>query len=670
MAITNFKTNEFEDAFKLINRNTKRADLKNNALALTIFDKYNTTVDKNGKTDDVFDDNEWAAYQNYLNKIAERKKGLKDIKQTHAMKIFQKRIEKSEKHILELQNKIQEFEKLNIFGNFVNNIEAKLDEKYNTDLLLSLTDKKDIELAKSRGAIVKDISILGRGERVNEEGNWTGTQKYAYIEFPQEMTSEEKENFLKELQKVLDTCVKINNLYNEIAKEYDKLNEAEANLDALVLGYKKGVGTTDEQKQIYNRSTEQNFVKAQINRLLQERQKLWLKDNKTTTDTQNIAAIDNQIRQLENIQYSNLYSLEDNENQSQSGLSVNYTESGIYTDKDCELENNPTITNSHKLDLNYNLPDLNVSLSGEKIEKYITKPIEPEEGQPSPQKFQNQYNIGASVNYTRDNWSVSTNANINIKPSSTYQSYGLQGGYKNFSIDLNKDISTMSCSIPDEEGILTDKKQKSYTTGITLTQGIGQGSINTSIQWSDDQFARIYETGGRYTFNKNTKNNKWTFSATPSVKGGYVDSWGEQSDAWKINAGLKSSVCFNGKNLQSSIEIGEQYTGNYSTGKPANTNTVNVNTRTSYKNITLSAGYMNQMSIGPEYFSRTNSGNFGIAYQSNIGTLEGSYSISKNDAKYCSDMPMQNSWTNTFMMTFSTSFDNLKNLFKHKKEQQ
>ena len=135
---------------------------------------------------------------------------------------------------------------------------------------------------------------------------------------------------------------------------------------------------------------------------------------------------------------------------------------------------------------------------------------------------------------------------------------------------------------------------------------------------------------------------------------------------------FNSNHCFLYKdNFNISLNITDNYTGTVFHGrKPQTTNLAMVNLNAGYKKFNFNAGYTNQYNYASQYNSTMNQGNFDLGYNTPVGNIQASYTIgkSKNSMQMGNGISTTNrKWTNAFKLTFTTTWEQLKNLKNKKK---
>ena len=246
------------------------------------------------------------------------------------------------KHLKNLQKKLDKLEKES--QPFFEKADAsfkkllEIEEKYADRIELVPVNPKDKAPVKGK---IYDISSFERGIFDEETKYFTGEcYEKAYLKIAEDVTKEEKNEFISALQSAIKDLEKCRMPEDEYGKLVDDYKTTIALLDGAECGMVEHILTPEEKNQyveIYNRT---NPFYRQIQENRAEFNKLWLKGFRTKEDEKQIAVLNAQLEQLEKA--SDQWSI------SKSGVNIhlgNIAQVNVDSNKESNMGNNSVSVN-------------------------------------------------------------------------------------------------------------------------------------------------------------------------------------------------------------------------------------------------------------------------------------------------------------------------------------
>ena len=665
MTLREVNNSAFREALSLINRKTKRADLKDNYLALLIFEKYNTSLDKNGKRDDKFDAGEYSAFTKYLKQINQREKILKKSKQTSDTKKMEKELGILETKLNELNAKWCNCSNKSSWNDLLK-CEEEFEEKYGNELLRDIQDKNEAGKAILAGALIRNISSFERGLRNDKEKKFEGVQTLAYIQFPLDMEKEERERILSIIDNAIDQQNRLVQIQEEISRVEKQYMTIQSTLYDMYLGEKEPNGSSSFEKWQNN-----NFVNAEIEKLSKEREELWHKYELTDAEKKKLESLNKRLEQLYSVDFSNTYAFPDN-NFEKSGLSATYEESAVYQDNDESGTGSKIVKDSHTIRSSWGIHDwvsgfTKIGLNFTKKEQHVLEQGKAEEGENLPDKHENSYIINPSLNYSIDKFKASADMTWNINPDKKdYQkSHTFSAAWAKTLLKLELNPSKRTFNGQNDKGEEELKEVKSKDTKVSFEQNFGNYGAKTYMKWQDGT-GRVYGVGVNTSFDKNFTKQGLSLNISPEAGFEHINRWDERCDATGISGGLTLSGNYSKGDFNYMLMVIENADATIEKSNSLN-NMFMINGNAGYKKVSLNLEYMNQISDSKEYKSKTNQVGIGLTYNIPIGEIEGKYTLSKseqNSAEACK----KSYTTNTVNLSLKVKTDSIKSIVHKKKK--
>lgn len=510
----------------------------------TIFKKY----DING--DGSFDDAEWSAYEKVLERQIAREKVVTNPEES-VVKHYSNKIKKISKKYEKINQKWDKIdwaavEKLEQF------------EKNHPGIGRTATNQKS-EIPK--GAEGFDAQAWEIGVYDEEKDCFTGEVcKYGYVIGLEKLSSEERKEYLKLLKNANKAIKEAENCRKELKKIDDEIDYYTGLEDMAKSGMLSEVGSREFEDKAYQQyltiRNEANPFYSEIKSLEQKKLALWLKKVRTQEDENLIKQYENQIAHLQNA--SQTWSIGDSEfaqKVNSQGFSLtDLSEQVSYSSVNNETpsiscQDSQELVQTHSLGASYNGINWNVMGTFQKSEKYS---FEPEK------KFENTYVASLMAGYKREDFSVTSNSNLDINDAmSTYtQMFGF--GYKKFNFNLSESIQTMSSSMQNEQGENVNNKQTSFSTTATLEHGIGAFTNSVSATFTKENIDM--SLGSSAMFSKSFGKG-FSYNVQPGMNATYSTEARNTSITPTINAGLNYQ---NQNGFNFGLNVSETYTASIS----------------------------------------------------------------------------------------------------------
>lgn len=620
--ITNFREIKFT-------RNTKVDYQAGNPLINCIFRQFDT----NG--DEKFNDEEWANYQKYEEKVKERQQKLEKIEQNNnkVISYYKKKLDKIQKKTNELDDKLKKLTTLNPWDELI-----KFEERHPSVSREGYTNKEELP----DGAFKYDISCFEMGIIDEENGCFKEeTYKTGYLKGFETLSEDEKKEYLS----LLDKASKMVKDFKEINKEYECIEKEEEKLLAMVDMAQNGIinkiGSDEYENKMYQQYTQirsqANPFFSQIKEVETNYSKLYRKTNRTKEDDALLEQYKIQLQQLRQASVS--WSISDNAGdtniENSDGFQItDFSDKGTYSKND----NNQKITNTYNIGAMYSDANWNVSGNFSKEENHTIKP-EPES--------EDTYTASLNGTYGRNRFSVSSASNFSCDKTSMNIMQEFSAKFKNWGAKVSENIMRIK-----QEG-------EDATTTTSTTAGISYqaGKFDNN---ADVTFA---EEGTKYTLSSSGSFEIEPFKAadltlTPSAS----TSYNENTQTATLNPKLSANFRYRHKNFSTEMRVSESWTRTLQKGSaPIDNNSFEVNGRVSFKSFSTRLKFNDMDS----QFNHSNTYGAEISYNnSNIGQISAEYSYQRSKSK----MPQsKNSKSSIVSLTYTAPLETINKWFKKRK---
>lgn len=624
--------NEVDFRTVRFDRNTKVDYEKGNPIINTVFAQF----DKDGNG--VFNDEEYTAYEKYLDTKQKQQEEIGKIKVNNSV------VNHYDNKILKIQEKIEQLslrmKDENINTKAFNRL-IEFEKSHPGIGRYGYTYKKDIP----EGAIKYDISAFQMGIYDKEKDAFTGEYyEKGYLTGLETLTDAERNEYLALLDSASTSCKKFTEYYEKINKFENELDKYFGLKDMAQNGILNAVGTEDDENQAYQQyvqiRNDANPFYKKIRELETKYQQLHLKGSKTEEDNKMLEQYRTQIEQLETA--SQNWSLSDMNERAQiqvnqgQGFSIqNLSQQAVYSSQ------NETISDIHTVELGYNTPNWNGSLNFTETNRYKLND--------SPE---HTFNVDQNVNYSKQKLSLSESSSLNIEPNSLYFNQRLSAQYGKYGLNISETINRMSFEMPDNQGNMQKQTTVAGTTNIGTSIKTGNFNNTASIQFAPEGTTYSLGTNANYGF----RADKFNFNLAPSMNASY----NQKTETTTLNPSLNAMMIYNSGNLNSNINVSENYSTTIQNGAhPAINNNFSINTALSFKG--FGAGFNFNDNDNP--YNHSNIYGASVSYTHNkAGRFEAGYTYQTTHNK----MQGNNTRDNQVEFTYSAPLETINKWFKKK----
>lgn len=581
-----------------------------NPLINCIFKQFDTNGDAK------FDDEEWANYQKYEEKVKEHREKIEKFKleNNNIISHYQKKLAKIQAKQKKLYKKLESLTNPDYFEELI-----KFAKNHPSVSIEGYTDAKEIP----NGAMKYDISAFGMGIYNKEQECFEGTYKTGYIAGLETLTEEEKKEYLSLIDKAANMIREVQKLDKEFEK-FDK--EAEkflAIVDMAENGMIEKIGSSEYEEKAYQkyveiRSNKNPFYK-EIQEIETKRNALHLKGNKTEEEKKLLESYDRHLSQL--YIASSQWSVSDNYDIEKFEIKTgtNYQLTHTMPDEK-SIKNGEGINFSIGAIGSYQDENFDVQTSINVTREFQTTKL-----------LDNQYKMAVSGKFDHGGAIYTTNLNCDITHDN-----------RNYDVSLEYENGAFSASLQDIESYTREEEKFNHIRTINLNAGCNWNKYNVS--------AGLTNSGNRTTVSLNASVDEIATpigSFTPAV----TNQYNTLTKRFTTSPSLSFSKKHESGDLSAGIQVNENYTLTYGHGKPEHENNVNIVTSIGYKSLQGQLQYNNMYSG----YSKSNTYGASVQYSTKkAGTFGAEYSFSRTHNSGNIDR------TKTFSFTYSAAIDTIK----------
>lgn len=611
-------------------RNTKVDYQKDNRKIVIDFKRW----DKDNSGD--FNDEEWKAYQEHIDKVSKRKAEIEKLKNSNKTASYY------EKKALKFNQKLDDTAKKWCKTQEPDYFKQMLDfeEAHPEIQRIGYKDKKELP----KGAKSVDISAFGMGIYDDKKGTFTGEcYKNGYIEGLDKLSKAEQERYLDLLKRTSKMCNELEKINNELQKYQDEVDKNLALQDMSENGLLDKVGKKQIENEAYNQYKQ---IRSMNNPYYQELQKmdaryneLSLKKNKTSAENDEMAQLVNYRTQLEIA--SRNWSLSDMDKIEKLKLTQGFniteaSETFTYTNNDGK----ESYTDKHAIGVSYN--DENWDVRANVSESDVYK---------KAQKDDHIYDINVSAGYGKNDWTVSSENSMNISNESMYFSNNISGKYKNSELNVTNNYNSSKIEMPDEEGNIQKSWNGTNSTSLKFAQTINHWTPYVSAKFTPKESNRLaLGANGSYELGKGF-----------SLQAGGQTEFNLTNGSQTLAPNASVSYNYRKGNFNTRLSMSDYYSTTVKSGiKPQQDNTFNINGNIGYRNISFGMQFMDMDSS----YSHMNTYGVNASYNiPNGGTISAGYTYQHNKTKGLSPQISEN---NSLNVSYSLPLDQINKMF-HKK---
>lgn len=619
--VTNFREIKFT-------RDTKVDYKSGNPIINCIFRQF----DANG--DEKFDDEEWANYQKYEEKIKERQQKLEEFERNNNKVIlhYERKLDKIHKKTKELDDKLKKIITPNWWEELI-----KFEERHPSVSREGYTNKTKLP----EGVLKYDISSFEMG--IYDEENKCfkeETYKTGYLKGLETLSEDEKKEYLS----LLDKASKMIAEFRKIEKEYECVDKEEEKLLAMIDMAQNGIvdkiGSDEYENEMYQQYTqirsEANPFFIQIKEIEAKYNLLSKKVDCTEKEDELLEQYKIQLQQLR--QASASWSISDNAGdtniKNSGGFQItDFSEKGTYS----KNSKDEKITDSHTIGVMYSDANWNVTGNFTKAEIYT---IEPESG------FENTYTAFLNGSYSKKHFSVSSTSNFSFNKTSMNIMQEFSAKLKNWGVKVS-------------ENIMKNKQDEETTTTTSTTAGIsyqaGKFENNANVTFAEEGTTYELSSSGNFGI-KPFKGVNLTLAPSAST------SFNENTKTTTLNPQLSTNFRYNHKNFSADMRMSESWTRTLQNGSaPIDNNSFNINGGVAFK------GFSTRLKFNDMVNPSSHSNTYGteISYDnSNVGKFSAEYSYQKSKSK----MPQgKDCETSTVSFSYTAPLETINKWFKKRK---
>lgn len=512
-----------------------------------------------------FNDEEYDLYQKYLEKMANRKKEINNIKiNNKALQHYDKQILKTEKQKSELS---KELESLHAQETFQKLIEFEKAHPAVNRVGYLKGDKIP------ENAVKCDISSFEMGIYDKKTDSFTGEcYKQGFISGLETLSKDEKTEYLKLFEDAKNALDKYIKLREREQKYEEQLDKAFALKDMAKNGLIEKVGSGEYENRAYQTYVN---IRQQANPFYKEFQDIEKKYNKISKKAQ-LTKEDKNLLQQYKIQLDKLdeaskeWSISDmDETQKlefEKGFNfTDLSEQVSYQD----IEN--SLTFAHSIGASYSDENKNLNANFTKEETYKHN-----------EKTQHTYNLNFGGEYSRSNLSINANSNFytnNQGMINFTQDAGVR--YKNAGLNLSETVSSMKLS--DENGNRT--RTTTLDTNISLSHNLGNFTNKLSANFAE--YGNSYSLSTDTTFNI-ISGNSLNVNINPSLGNTYNTTL----ETYTLNPSLSAGMSYSNDNIRANLSISDDLSTTVQHGaKPLINNNLSISSGVSFKNVETSLSF-------------------------------------------------------------------------------